>query len=48
MIGVTLVVKGTHLGHRVERRRQLHASTVPYAGATLMVSYIGYAPQEIA
>ena len=45
MIGVTLIVKGTNFG-TVSNADGSYSIDVPY-GATLMVSYIGYAPQEI-
>ena len=46
MIGVTLIVKGTNFG-TVSNADGSYSIDVPYGGATLMVSYIGYAPQEI-
>ena len=46
LIGVTIVVKGTSSGS-VSNSDGSYTITVPYAEATLMVSYIGYAPQEI-
>ena len=46
LIGVTIVVKGTAKG-TVSNSDGSYAIEVPYAEATLMVSYIGYAPQEI-
>ncbi len=47
MIGVTLIVKGNELPAPCRTRTAVTASTSPTVGATLMVSYIGYAPQEI-
>ena len=56
MIGVTLIVKGTNFGtvSNADGSYSIdvpyggsYTITVPYAEATLMVSYIGYAPQEI-
>ena len=46
MIGVTLIVKGTNFG-TVSNADGSYSIDVPYGGATLMVSYIGYATQEI-
>ena len=46
MIGVTIVIKGTTQG-TVSNADGSYSIGVPYGGATLMVSYIGYAPQEI-
>lgn len=46
MIGVTLIVKGTNFG-TVTNADGSYSLDVPYGGATIMVSYIGYAPQEI-
>ena len=46
MIGVTLIVKGTNFG-TVSNADGSYSIDVRYGGATLMVSYIGYAPQEI-
>ena len=43
MIGVTLIVKGTNFG-TVSNADGSYSIDVPYGGATLMVSYIGYAP----
>lgn len=43
---VTLIVKGTNFG-TVSNADGSYSIDVPYGGATLMVSYIGYAPQEI-
>lgn len=43
---MTIVVKGTSSGS-VSNSDGSYTITVPYAEATLMVSYIGYAPQEI-
>ena len=46
MIGVTIIIKGTSQG-TVSNADGSYTIDVPYGGATLMVSYIGYAPQEI-
>lgn len=46
MIGVTIIIKGTSQG-TVSNADGSYTIDVPYGGATMMVSYIGYAPQEI-
>ncbi len=46
MVGVTLIVKGTNYG-TVSSADGSYSIDIPYSEATLLVSYIGYAPQEI-